>query len=80
MTIDLKVFLTKESFAERVEQMVLSGSTYFDAIIEFADDCDKSPEEMMPYISEVLLQKVRKSAKDDGLIDLKENNLEEFLG
>lgn len=80
MTIDLKVFLTKDSFAEKIEQMVLSGSTYFDAIIEFADDCDKSPEEMMPYISEVLLQKVRKSATDDGLIDLKENNLEEFLG
>ena len=80
MTIDLKVFLTKDSFAEKIEQMVLSGSTYFDAIIEFADDCDKSPEEMMPYISEVLLQKVRKSATDDGLIDLKENSLEEFLG
>ena len=80
MTIGLKVFLTKDSFAEKIEQMVLSGSTYFDAIIEFADDCDKSPEEMMPYISEVLLQKVRKSATDDGLIDLKENNLEEFLG
>ena len=80
MTIDLKVFLTKDSFSEKIEQMVLAGSTYFDAIIEFSDDCDKSPEEMMPYISEVLLQKVRQSASDDGLIDLKENNLEEFLG
>ena len=80
MAVDLKVFLTKESFAEKVEQMVLNGSTYFDAIIEFADDCDKSPEEMLPYMSEVLLQKVRKSASDDGLIDLRENDLEEFLG
>ena len=80
MTIDLKSFLTKDSFAEKIEEMVLAGSTYFDAIIEFSDDCDKSPEEMMPYISEVLLQKVRKSASDDGLIDLKENDLEEFLG
>ena len=80
MTIDLKAFLTKDSFAEKVEQMVQDGSTYFEAIIEFADDCDKSPEEMVPYMSQVLLEKVRKSAHDTGLIDLKENDLEEFLG
>lgn len=79
--IDLKEFLTKESFAEKIEKMVQnSGSTYFEAIIEFADDCDKSPEEMVPFMSQVLLEKVRKSANDSGLIDLRENDLDAFLG
>lgn len=79
--IDLKEFLTKESFAEKIEKMVhKSGSTYFEAIIEFADDCDKSPEEMVPFMSQVLLEKVRKSANDSGLIDLRENDLDAFLG
>lgn len=78
--IDLKAFLTKDSFAEKIEQMVQEGSTYFEAIIEFADDCDKGPEEMVPYMSQVLLEKVRKSANDSGLIDLRENDLEAFLG
>lgn len=79
--IDLKEFLTKESFAEKIEEIVReTGSTYFEAIIEFADDCDKSPEEMVPFMSQVLLEKVRKSANDSGLIDLKENDLEAFLG
>ena len=79
--IDLKEFLTKESFAEKIEEMVReTGSTYFEAIIEFSDDCDKSPEEMVPFMSQVLLEKVRKSANDSGLIDLRENDLEAFLG
>ena len=80
MAIDLKVFLNKESFSQQIEQMVRDdGFTYFDAIIEFANECDKEPDEMLGFMSQVLLEKVRKSATDSGLIDLKETNLDEFL-
>ena len=80
MSIDLKQFLTKENFSEKIESKVLNdGCSYFDAIIEFAEDCDKSPEELIPYFSAVLLDKVKKSASDSGRIDLKESTLDEFL-
>ena len=79
--IYLKEFLTKDSFSEKIEELVCdSGLTYFEAIVEFAADCDKSPEEMVPFMSQVLLEKVRKSASDSGLIDLKDNDLDAFLG
>jgi hypothetical protein len=76
--IDLKSFLTKESFAEQIEQKVLDGSTYFEAIIEFAEDCNKSPEELLGFMSQVILEKVRKSATDSGLIDIKTETLDAF--
>jgi hypothetical protein len=80
MSIDLKVFLTKEKFAEQIEQKVLSGDfTHFEAIIDFADECDKSPEEMLPFMSQVLLEKVRKSANDSGLINTNDVDLESLL-
>lgn len=76
----MNIFMTKESFAEQVEHKVLTeGCTYFEAILEFADDCDKSPEEMLPLMSQVLIDKVKKSAQDSGLINLKENDLDSFL-
>lgn len=67
--INIKSFLNKDSFAAAIEKKVLEGSTYFEAVIEFADDCNKSPEEMLPFMSTVILEKVRKSATDSGLID-----------
>lgn len=67
--IDLKSFLNKDSFSAAIEQKVLDGLTYFEAVIEFADDCNKSPEEMLPFMSTVILEKVRKSATDSGYID-----------
>lgn len=80
--INLKAFLTKDSFAEKIEDLVFSGNvSYFEAIVEFANECDKSPEELLPFMSQVLLDKVRKSASDSGLIDNKNyTDLEEFLG
>lgn len=79
--IDLKGLLTKDSFSEKIELMVKNdGLTYFEAIIFFAEECDRSPEELLPFFSNVLLDKVRKSANDSGLIDTKENDLDEFLG
>jgi hypothetical protein len=81
-TINLKSFLTKDSFAEKIEELVFAGNmTYFEAIVEFANECDKSPEELLPFMSQVLLDKVRKSASDLGLVDSKnDTDLEEFLG
>lgn len=78
--IDLKAFLTKDSFAEKIEKKVLDGLTYFESVLEFSDDCNKSPEELLPFMSQVILEKVRKSASDSGLIDLKETDLDLFAG
>ena len=79
--IELKGLLTKDSFAEQIEKKVLEEDlTYFQAIIEFAEDCDRSPEEMMPYLSQVLLEKVRKSAVDSGLIGEQNTDLESLMG
>lgn len=74
--IDLKTFLNKESFATHIENKVLDGHTYFDAVLEFAEDCDKSPEELLPYMSTVILEKIRKSATDTGLIDKQNETLD----
>ena len=76
--IDLKSFLNKDSFSAAIEKKVLEGQTYFDAVIEFADDCNKSPEELLPFMSTVILEKIKKSATDTGLIDLKVESLDEF--
>jgi hypothetical protein len=65
--ISLKSFLNKESFATQIEEKVLGGSTYFDAVIEFADECNKSPEELLPFMSIVIIEKLKKSAIDNGL-------------
>jgi hypothetical protein len=76
--IDLKSFLNKDSFSTSIEKKVLEGQTYFDAVIEFADDCNKSPEELLPFMSTVILEKIKKSATDSGLIDIKVDSLDSF--
>lgn len=61
-------FLSKSNFSDYIENMVLkSNLTYFEAILEFSDDSDKEPEDLIQYMSPVLLEKVRKSATDSGL-------------
>lgn len=77
--IILKEFLTKESFAEQIEAKVLGGQTYFEAVIEFADDTDKSPEELLPFFSQSILDKLKMCAVQEGMIDLKEGNLNGFF-
>lgn len=78
--IDTKIFLSKESFAEKIEEMVIAEKiSYFEAIIAFADDCNRDPDELLPMMSRVLLDKVRKAASDAGMVDLKENDLGSFL-
>jgi hypothetical protein len=45
-----------------------SKISYFDAIIEYAQELDKSPEELLEYMSTTLKQKVAQSAIDAGMI------------
>lgn len=77
--IELKGFLTKDSFSELIEGKVLSGMTYFEAVIDFADECDRSPEELLPFMSQVLIDKLRRCAKDNGLINTNEATLEDLM-
>lgn len=69
-------FLTKETFAQQIEEKVLSGMTYFDAVLEFSEDSDKEPEELLKFMSQVILDKIRKSATDTGLFSTGEVDLE----
>lgn len=78
--IDMSVFLSKTTFSQYIEDKVKNeGSTYFSAIIDFSEDCDKSPEELIPFMSQVLIDKIKKSANDLGLIDTGEVSLEDLL-
>lgn len=76
--IELKTFLNKDNFSTQIEKKVLEGQTYFDAVIEFADDCNKSPEELLPFMSTVILEKIKESAITNGLIDIKRDILDGF--
>jgi hypothetical protein len=70
------LFLTKESFSAQIEEKVLSGLSYFDAVLEFCEDSDKEPDELLKFMSQVILEKVRKSANDTGLFVTNEIDLE----
>lgn len=62
-------FLTKQTFAEHIESVVLNrGISYFDAVLEFSEESDKEPAELLQYMSQVILDKIRQSAIDSELI------------
>lgn len=74
-----KVFLSQTSMSTEIERLVTKeGYTYFDAIIEFAAEIDRSPEELLPFMSKAILDKVRKSAEDEGYIQPQSLSLEDF--
>ncbi len=60
------VFLSKSNFSNYIETLVRDnpGMTYFEAILRFSNESDKEPEELLPFMEDVLLEKVRKSAVD----------------
>lgn len=73
------IFLSHATLAKRIEEMVhQEGFTYFDAMIQFAADADKSPEELLPFVSTVLLEKIKKSACDEGYAQQQNLSLEGF--
>lgn len=72
-------FLNQTTLATHIERMVhQEGHTYFDAIIQFAAEADKSPEELLPFMNKAILDKVRKSAEDEGYIQPQALSLESF--
>lgn len=79
--IDLKSFLTKDSFSQIIEDMIKQDSdlNYFTAVLEFAADNDKDPEELLPFMLPVLLDKVKKSATDSGLIITDSATLDSYM-
>lgn len=79
-SIDKTVFLSKTNFAEYIENMLLEspGLTYFEAILKFSEESDKDPMALLPYMSEVLLEKVKRSAIENDLIRSDEATLEGF--
>lgn len=78
--IDKSVFLSKANFSEYIEKMILEnqGMTYFEAIVRFSEESDKEPEELMKFMSTVLLEKVKKSAIDLDLIRSDTYSLDEL--
>lgn len=79
-SIDKTVFLSKTNFADYIENMILEspGLTYFEAILKFSEESDKEPMMLLPYMSEVLLEKVKRSAIENELIRSDEATLEGF--
>ena len=68
-SIDKTVFLSKTNFADYIENMLLEspGLTYFEAILKFSEESDKEPNMLLQYMSEVLLEKVKRSAIENEL-------------
>lgn len=73
------VFLNKTTFSEIIEKMVKDeGLTYFEAIIAFCEENNKEVETMNQFMSQVLLDKVRQSARDMGLM-AQEPSLDDYI-
>lgn len=79
--LDKSVFLSKNTFSEYIETRVLEnkGLTYFEAILQFSHESDKEPEELLQYMSDVLLAKVKQSAIDSDLIKSDTYSLDDLM-
>ena len=78
--IEDNIFLNKTTFSQTIEKMVQEeGLTYFEAIIAFSEENNKDIESMNQFMSQVLLDKVRQSARDMGLMP-QEPSLEDYIG
>jgi len=63
-------FLTKESFAKSIEKIVLEeGIDHFQAVIAFCEDNNQEYEDVIKLMTPTILEKVKQSARDAGLID-----------
>jgi len=62
-------FLTKESFAKSIEKIVLEeGIDHFQAVIAFCEDNNQEYEDVIKLMTPTILEKVKQSARDAGLI------------
>lgn len=76
--IDTNIFLTKDAFAKIIEEKVLNeGFTYFGAVVDYCEEFNREIEDAVPMMLPVLLEKVRQSARDMGLM-AKEPSLDDF--
>jgi hypothetical protein len=80
-SIDKTVFLSKTNFADYIENMLLEspGLTYFEAILKFSEESDKEPNMLLQYMSEVLLEKVKRSAIENELFKSDVPTFEDLL-
>jgi hypothetical protein len=63
-------FLTKDTFAKAIEKIVLEENVdHFNAIIAFCEDNNQEYEAVIKLMSPTLLEKVKQSARDAGLVD-----------
>lgn len=78
--LDFGVLLSKNNFSDYIEKYVLEnkGVTYFEAILKFSYESDKEPEDLLQYMSPVLLEKIKKSAIDMELINSDSYSLDEL--
>jgi Phage late-transcription coactivator len=79
--IDVSQFLTKKTLSAAIESKVLEnpGMTYFDAMLQFCDEADKDPDEMLQFMDTVMIQKLQKSAIDTGLFQSNTYELDELV-
>jgi hypothetical protein len=75
-----EMFLNKTTFSEYIEKYVIDNAvSYFDAILHFSEESDKEPEELLQYMSTVLLEKVQQSAIDEGHYRKEVYSIDELL-
>lgn len=79
--LDSNVFLSKNTFSEYIECQVAKnkGLTYFEAVLNFSHESDKEPEDLLQYMSPVLLEKVKQSAIESELFRADHFTLDELL-
>lgn len=67
--IDPTQFLSKDNFAYIIENFVRdNGINHFEAVIAFCEENNREFEEVVKFMSPVLLEKVRQAARDMGLM------------
>lgn len=69
MSIDPTAFMSKDNFACIIENFVRDdGINHFEAVIAFCEETNRELEDVVKFMSPVLLDKVRQSARDMGLM------------
>jgi len=78
-SIDTSMFLSKKTLATAIEEKVKTGMSYFDAMLEFCDEADKDPDELLQYMDTVIIQKLQRSAIDTGLFQNQSYDLDDLV-
>jgi len=76
--LDKNIFLSKANFSLKIEEMVLTGMSYFDAVLAFADEADKDPDELVEFMTPVLVEKLKACAIESGLAKSQNNAIDDL--